>query len=123
MPGPPKAQINYRILSVNEDDHSVIVRYWSDDTPEDDLAAEFEPDNSIKRGQDGKPIRCVTDCNISIWTVPTPSTAEILDYIEQRAPAAWFDVKAAVKDPSVNTDLQAALSGEIGKDKKSKLVR
>ena len=105
--------VKFRILNKELDQHSVVVRYYTDYLTEDDLATSFTIDSNgskvIERGVDGKPLRCQTDYNINIWNVQaTQSGANsnaVIDYISRSAPFDWFELRQAVIDPNVNTDM------------------
>lgn len=105
--------VKFRILNKELEQHSVVVRYYTDYLTEDDLATSFTIDSNgskvIERGVDGKPLRCQTDYNINIWNVQaTQSGANsnaIIDYISRSAPFDWFELRREVLDPNVNTDM------------------
>ena len=78
--------IKYRVLYVDENNHSMTVRYYTDKVTEDDLALIRDDANRIVRGGDGKPVRCMTDYNISVFETPSPSEERILDLIMLNAP-------------------------------------
>ncbi len=105
--------VKFRILNKELDQHSVVVRYYTDYLTEEDLATSFIVDANgskfIERGADGKPLRCQTDYNINIWNVQaTQSGANsnaVIDYISRSAPFDWFELRKEVLDPNVNTDM------------------
>ena len=93
--------VKFRILNKEVDQHSIVVRYYTDYLTEDDLATSFTIDSNgskvIERGVDGKPLRCQTDYNINIWNVQaTQSGANsnaVIDYISRSAPFDWFELR------------------------------
>jgi len=105
--------VKFRILNKELDQHSVVVRYYTDYLSEDDLATSFTVDdkgnNIIQRGEDGKPLRCQTDYNINIWNVQATQQGSnsnaIVDYIGRSAPFDWFELKYAVMNVQINTDM------------------
>jgi hypothetical protein len=105
--------IKFRILNKELDQHSIVVRYYTDYLTEDDLATSFTVDPNgvqiIDRGPDGKPKRCQTDYNINIWNVQSTQSGAnsdtIIDYISRVAPFDWFELKREILDPNVNTDM------------------
>lgn len=105
--------VKFRILNKELDQHSVVVRYYTDYLTEDDLATSFTVDSNgskvIERGADGKPLRCQSDYNINIWNVQaTQSGANsnaVIEYISRSAPFDWFELRREVLDPNVNTDM------------------
>lgn len=108
--------IKYRILRVNEADHSFVVRYFTDTLTEDLLANYFDGEGNIIRDANGYPVACKTDTNITIFNNPTPSQNDIIqlvidhsstikDYLgilELRLQPNSIDTMANVK-PLVNT--------------------
>lgn len=102
-------EIKFQIIETHPDQHSMVVRYWSDQFSQDDLATSVSYDQSgnkiIQRRDDGLPLRCQTDYNINIWQTPTPSSDAILKIANDSAPYDWFKLKHAVLDPTVDTSL------------------
>lgn len=97
--------IKYKVVEVVPDEHSFIVRYFTDSITEDELASEFTQEGDIIRRSDGSPTRCRSDYNINIFRTPTPSTEEILLMIKQNAPAEWFYMQEQIRDPDVDTSM------------------
>lgn len=58
--------IKCKILSYDEANHNIIVRYYSDEVSEDDLANFFDKSGNIVRKEDNSPLRCKTDFNINL---------------------------------------------------------
>ena len=83
--------IKYRIIDKNIDDHSILVRYYTDKITEDDLANSFDEDNKIIRTKDGYPVRCRTDTNITIYKVES-TQEEIETIIKNNAQIDWFNI-------------------------------
>jgi hypothetical protein len=83
-------QINYRVLSYNEKDHSMTVRYWTDELSEEELNAFFDEYNNIVYNPDGYPVRTKTDMNITFYNNPNPSSNDIINIIEKSAPTLWL---------------------------------
>ena len=102
--------IKYRVLYVDEASHSMTVRYYTDNVTEDDLALMRDDANRIIRGGDGKPVRCITDYNISVFETPTPSKEKILDLIMINAPHDFLKMKEDVLNPDVDTTLSSAVN-------------
>lgn len=107
--------VKFRILNKDLDQHSVVVRYYTDYLTEDDLATSFTIDPNgnkiIEKGPDGKPLRCQTDYNINIWNVQaTQSGADsnnIIEYLVRSAPFDWFDLRQSVMNVEVDTNMSA----------------
>lgn len=102
--------INYRVISVNPDQHSIVVRYYTDIITEDYLAQERDDAGRVIRGEDGKPVRCITDYHISIYETPSPSEERLLEIIKQNAPSDFFKMQEDVLNANVDTSLSSAIS-------------
>ena len=102
-------EIKFKIIEMYPDQHSMVVRYWTDLFSQDDLATSISYDENgqkvIQRREDGLPARCQTDYNINIWQVPTPESNAIVEIANNAAPYDWFALKHAVADPTINTSL------------------
>lgn len=109
-------EAKYRIIDVDPNQHSIIVRYYTDVLTEDSLAISFNSDGSIAKRSDGSPQRCQTDYHINIWKTDTAPTAEEIQKIaNDAAPYDWFKLKHDILDPSIDTSLSNA-SSLIGKE-------
>lgn len=105
--------VKFKILNKELDQHSVVVRYYTDTFTEDSLATSYINDANgnrvIDRNPDGSPKRCQTDYNINIWNVAatqiTANSAALVDYISKAAPFDWFDLKEAVMNVNVDTNM------------------
>ena len=74
--------IKYRILSVDESEHSFVIRYFTDDLTEDMLATIRTEEGDIARDANGYPVACRTDYNISLFKTPTPTGKELEEVIK-----------------------------------------
>lgn len=108
-------KVNYRILRVIPEEHSIIVRYFTDIITEDFLAVD-KNNGTIERTPEGYPLRCRTDYNLNIFKVPTPSEQEIIDIILNGAPADWLAMQEAILDDSIDTSMDSVfpLVGRTG---------
>jgi len=105
--------VKFRILDKDVNQHSIVVRYYTDILSEDSLATSFVVDSDgntiIDRGPDGTPKRCQTDYSINIWDVsatqPGANTDIIFQQINDSAPYDWFDLKEQIVDANVDTDM------------------
>lgn len=79
-------KINYKILSVNHNEHSMEVRYFTDLLTEEKLAIDSN------RNPDGTPVRCRTDYNLTIWHIPC-TIDDVIEQIKSSAPADWLKTK------------------------------
>lgn len=87
--------IKYKIIEVDEAQHSIVVRYYTDIITEEMLATDI---------LDGIIRRCRTDYSIDL-PIPAPTGAELDKFISLRAPIDWLTAQEAVKDPEINTTL------------------
>ena len=94
-------KINYRILSVDPKENSIVVRYWTDLITEDSLCNYFDDYNEILRTEQGWPIRCRTDYNLSIWKIDA-TQEEITQNIMAAAPVDWFKIQEQLIDNQNN---------------------
>jgi hypothetical protein len=91
--------LKYKIVEVNTNEHSIVVRYYTDITTEEMLAVDT---------LDGVIRRCRTDYSLDL-PVPAPSGADLDTFIVARAPVVWFETQQAVANPSVDTSLSSIL--------------
>lgn len=109
-------EVKYRIIDVDPNQHSIIVRYYTNVLTEDSLAISFNSDGSIARRADGSPQRCQTDYHINIWkTDTTPTVEEIQKIANDAAPYDWFKLKHDILDPNIDTSL-SNVSSLVGKE-------
>lgn len=72
----------FKIIGHDAQQHSIIVRYYSDTMDERYLATEIDAQGNV--------VRCRTDVNINL-PYPAPTDAEILDIIKAYVPVDWFE--------------------------------
>ena len=93
-----KINIKYKIISVDESEQSILVRYWTDFLSEEELAIDDQ------KNEDGTPVRCRTDFNFNIWE--NVNTEEDLhNMISTHAPIDWFKLQYKVKNPNFDSSL------------------
>lgn len=97
-------KINYRILKVDEQEHSIIIRYYTDIITEDKLATSWN-ENGIIRTSEGYPLRCRTDYNFNIWETPSPSEERIIEIIMNGAPVNWLHLQEQIANNEIDTSL------------------
>ena len=102
-------EVKYKIIEIDTQRHSMIVRYFTDEYDEDKLATSFTFDSKgkeiINRREDGSPIRCETDTNITIWQTPTPNVSELQLLASSYAPRDWFKLKMAIANNDIDTSM------------------
>ncbi len=92
--------IYYKIVEAYPEAHQIVVRYYTDEIREADLALQTRPDGSVARAR--------TDVALDL-PVPAPQGDALAAFIAARAPLAWFATQMAVKDPAVDTSLSHIL--------------
>ena len=105
--------IKYKILGYSADEHTVVVRYYTDVTTEEDLASVDPVSGEIIRHSDGSVQTCRTDVNITLWDVPALTGDDLAVLISRQAPKEWFDLMEKVKDPAIDTTL-SVIQGMVG---------
>lgn len=99
--------IKYRIIEKNEDEHSIVVRYWTDIISELDLVTEYDANGNPILTSNGWPVRCRTDSNLNLYDLPNPSEEELIDFIEKNAPADWLVMKHNIASGNVSYSLNS----------------
>jgi len=80
--------LHYRILSVDEDEFSMVVRFFTDEISERELS--INPNE-----QSDTPDRCRTDYNLNLWREMTED--QLHQHIAQSAPVQWLMRKERIK--------------------------
>lgn len=102
--------INYRILKIDNEAHSVVVRYFTDVVSENDLSSMKNPDGSPVLGEDGYPIQCMTDTSLTLYDVQNPTEADVDVLVKRAVPSDWLKLREDIKLGTVASDL-SGLSG------------
>lgn len=101
-------EIRYRILSTDEQEQNIVVRYWTDIISEKSLATELGVDGKPILNSEGFPTRCRTDYNLTLYDSNlAANTAALKDYILRCAPIQWFEMKERVANPDINTTIMS----------------
>jgi hypothetical protein len=103
--------VKFKVLEINPDEHSIVVRYYTDKITEEILDVNR---SETKKREDGSPLRCRTDYNINI-PVPAPENEELMNYLSMNAPRQWLELQENILDPNVDTTLKHALD-LVGKE-------
>lgn len=95
--------LRYKIIEVNTNEHSIVVRFYTDIITEEMLAIDVV-DGVILRGR--------TDYSIDL-PFPAPTGLELNKFISTRAPTAWLETQESLRGPNGTTALTtiAALVG------------
>jgi len=98
-------EVNYRIISKDEENHSIVVRYFTDILTEDHLASSFDGAGNIIYDPRGYPRNCRSDYNYNLYNFNNPTEAQIDAFIKERTPWMWLQTMENLVNPSVNTSL------------------
>ena len=88
--------MKFKIIEINSQDHSIVVRFYTDKVTEADLAVQSDEKGSVLRAR--------TDFNIDL-PVPPPTGVALERLILRYAPMQWLDKREAIADPMVDTSL------------------
>ena len=88
--------MKYKIIEINSDDHSIVVRFYTNKVTEADLAVQVDDKGNV--------LRCRTDFNIDL-PVPPPTGPVLEKLILRYAPRDWLNKREAIADPMVDTSL------------------
>ena len=89
--------LKYKIVEVNTNEHSIVVRFYTDIITEEMLATDV---------LDGVIRRCKTDYSFDL-PFPAPTGLELNKFISARAPTAWLETQENLRNPNANTQLAA----------------
>lgn len=95
--------IKYKIVEVYPNDHTIVVRFYTDDMPETQLMSA----PGLK--EDDTPIRCRTDVSITL-PIPEPSEEELKKLIMLNCPLGFFELQEKIKDPTIDTSMSLSTS-------------
>lgn len=87
--------IKYKIVEIDETQHSIVVRYYTDKITEEMLAVDI---------LDGVIRRCRTDYSLDL-PVPAPTGTELHNFIALRAPKDWLFAQEDIINPDIDTSL------------------
>lgn len=104
--------IKFKIIEINPDEHSIVVRFYTEVLKEEDLALQLSDTGQVLRGR--------TDYSIDL-PVPAPTGEELKAFIMARAPVTWLQKQEAVADANIDTSL-STLSGLLGVEMAAALV-
>lgn len=100
-----KLNFYYRVIEIDKNNHSFVVRYWTDKIGEDYLATVMDENNNIVRNDDGYPVRCMTDINITLYDKPNPSKSDIEELIVSNANLQWLNLREQLSSSNTNYDM------------------
>jgi hypothetical protein len=89
--------IKYKIVEVNSEQHSIVVRFYSDIITEASLATQWGDAGQILRGR--------MDYSIDL-PIPAPAGAALAALISASAPTQWFKNQELILDPLIDTSLE-----------------
>jgi len=97
-------KIYYKIVSKDEAENSIVVRFYTDIITEEFLASEKI---------DGVITRTRTDCNLNL-PIPTPTGVDLEEFIVRNANVYWFEMMEKVMNDEVDL---SSLASEVGVEK------
>jgi len=83
--------ISYRVLSKNDEERSIIVRYWNDVATENVLSTSIDVNGDVMLTPNGWPIRTRTDYNITFYETDI-SINSIIARIKDSAPKKFLQI-------------------------------
>lgn len=89
-------EIKYKIIELRPDEHSVVVRYYTDACPPE--ASAYDTLGGV--------LRCRTDFIVPL-PIPLPDADVLQRLIMSRAPVDFFATKEKVADPAIDTSMDA----------------
>ena len=108
--------INYRILSKDDEQHSLVIRYWTNIISEESLATSVDYKGNIEVDGNGHPLRCRTDYNLTLYGLNRPTDVELHNLAMRSAPVSFFKLLELRKIDPQKLDL-SAVNDLIGIDK------
>lgn len=97
--------LKYKIIEVYPEQHSIVVRFYTDVITEEMLATDVL-NGVIRRGR--------TDFNIDL-PFPAPTGDALKELIVSKAPSDWLATQEAVLNPVLDTSL-SSVAGLVGQE-------
>ena len=107
------SDIKFKIISKHPEQHSVVVRYFTDLLTEDMLATSFHANGMISRNASGSPLQCQTDYNLTVWNVGA-NTQAILKIANDSAPVGWLKLQEQIRTAPSSETSMAQVDALIG---------
>jgi hypothetical protein len=95
-----KMNIYYKIIELYPENHTAVIRFYTDVLTEQILASNAEVNKQ------GNPIRCRSDISINI-PIPIPNDTELEKYILSFAPIEALKRQEIIIDPSIDTTMKS----------------
>jgi hypothetical protein len=108
-------KVYYRVLNVDEENGSISFRYFTDINSEIDLSSLFDVDGEVIYSENGYPLKCRTDVNVSLYENRNPTEEDVKKLAEQSAPLVWLALMDDIKiDPTTfNFNAASQMLGSI----------
>ncbi len=103
-------RLKYKIIEVIPEQHSIVVRYYTDAVSEEHLCSHRDAEGNPIRNEDGSIQRCRSDNNICLWEVPPITGDALTARIVSCAPDLLLALEANILDPGVDTSLSEITS-------------
>jgi hypothetical protein len=98
-------QFKYKIIERHLDQHSVVIRYYTDNLSESHLCINYDSEGEPILNDDGTFQRCKYDLNIQLWEVPPITGEDLHARIVACAPVAQMELEEKVLNPEIDTSL------------------
>jgi hypothetical protein len=99
----------YKIIEVHPEQHSIVVRFYTDKVSVEHLCLKDE-DGNPRLNEDGEIARCKTDFNINLWEVPAITGEALHARIVECCPSILLALEEKILDSELDTSLTGMTS-------------
>lgn len=99
--------VHYRIIEINENEQTIVVRYYTDILTEEFLAISYDINgNLVTVTESGQtyPQRCRTDYSFNIWKNDI-TEEDIFEIVKNGIPVDWLKMMENVANNNIDTSL------------------
>lgn len=89
--------IHYRIIKIDNEAHSVAVRYYTDVLSEIDLTSLKDSNGDAVLDSNGYPIQCRTDVNLTFYNIDNPTEEDLVTLVQRAVPGPWLEQEEKLK--------------------------
>lgn len=97
--------VKFRIISKDENNHSIVVRYFTDILTEEILANSFDAAGNVIYDARGYPKNTRADYNYNLYGYDNPTENQIIDFVKDKTPWQWLQTQENIINPNVTTSL------------------
>ena len=98
--------LNIDSIEIDEENHSFVVRYWTDIVSENSLSVYFDANNNPIMDANGYPSRCRTDYHLTCFNSSNPTDDDIDIMIKRSAPLQFLKLQEIIATQSDNLNLE-----------------